>query len=1359
MKLNRPRWIGLVFGIVLILSLLSSNVYSASIKDILGTSTTGEVNAIGAYKYSAFNFSAGSSYTLSNVEIYVAENGGISVPTNVGLYNGASGAVTTFIANSTNTISSFSVNNYYNFTFSGESIISGQEYWLVFWASGTGSYIRVGETLGSGGGIWANGNTPETLSYNKDSGAGVVKTANIRTYTSYVAPTTGLNISNSHPSNGAFITTPSITFGCNATTTGTTNITSIVLNATNGITNWEQSITGLNTQSYNATFTNSTILNGDITWNCIGYGTDKNGTSASWILKQRAYTSPDVIFKQQTPSDINSLNAVVVGVNITYNINSSIGLGLNLSAINIFYKQNSTTRNCITFINGSCATEWGYDPFNYNITSNFTFLLQDNEIYPATYLLDDDVTDVEAHTRRTLGNSNSFISIQLFNVTNTTAYNFFEIMANGSSIKRIYYCNSSYNFASDTVPDPTISPKCISIGSIPANQPYNHSHNINSAHQVLPLTINITTGTIGTVKVTPTSYFLLRGNTPTNSVEYYTIPNVTRADSIKLTTNNGGTYTNQAFTIDTHLHQFSGNSSLWYYVCANDTNNNQNCSTIRQDLYELANLPPSAPHIYNPLNQTYAGIININYTASESPNGYAISNYNITLWNSAGTFNQTLRATSLLLGYAWDSSAIKSGSFYIKVQVNDSLNQISNSYSDEFSLDNTAPTITIEYPYPNLNFTTNNIEVRYIASDIHLDACKWTRDNGVTNNTITCGNNITSEVWADGTNIVTIWVNDTLGNTNNASIEFGVDTRNPNVEITSPSNTTYNLDVTAINYMSSDVNLDKCWYSTDLGITNNSVMCNANVSGLTSVEGSNTWRVWANDTYGRSNISSVTFFKDTIAPSIEIVTPTNGGNYITYIPSLNYTVSGATTCWYSLDGGLTNNTITCGQNVTLPNIEGTFTYLVGAEDDYTNKNMSSSTFTLTWAGWNSGGSVGKIILGNSSTNPHSFMDYANFNKISMINFTANISININKIEYFVTARSGTTNPIHLEVYEQNSTGGIGAKVGGNSDTQTISTTAIKYNTSWLSNNPILISNKQYLLVFMNESNIGGASFFRIGADTNTPNMWWRVEDMNNGLDNGGINENNFNIVLWGISSGGINTITQNSPIDNYQTSNPIVTFSCTANVTSGATITNISLWTDASGTWELNKTNVVTGIENTTTFTNTYSSGNYKWACEACDSDSPCGFSTNRTFIYDNVAPSINMVFPTNTSYATDVTDLNYTASDLNLDSCWSSNDLGITNESLICGENNTGVGSVEGSNTWRVWANDTAGNENSSGVTFFKDTTFPEIKFMACSQLIHSPCTRSASEVIALGATHTSRGYSPGRTPEPHRRPYGSRG
>ncbi len=98
--------------------------------------------------------------------------------------------------------------------------------------------------------------------------------------------------------------------------------------------------------------------------------------------------------------------------------------------------------------------------------------------------------------------------------------------------------------------------------------------------------------------------------------------------------------------------------------------------------------------------------------------------------------------------------------------------------------------------------------------------------------------------------------------------------------------------------------------------------------------------------------------------------------------------------------------------------------------------------------------------------------------------------------------------------------------------------------------------------------------------------------------------------------------------------------------------------------------------------------------------------------VNDTTFPLLNLTYPLNLTYSTDVSNLNYTYSDLYPGSCWYSLNDGGANTSITCGVNASSLVSTEGSNTWRIWVNDSAGNTNSSSITFFKDTVAPNISY-----------------------------------------------
>jgi len=129
-------------------------------------------------------------------------------------------------------------------------------------------------------------------------------------------------------------------------------------------------------------------------------------------------------------------------------------------------------------------------------------------------------------------------------------------------------------------------------------------------------------------------------------------------------------------------------------------------------------------------------------------------------------------------------------------------------------------------------------------------------------------------------------------------------------------------------------------------------------------------------------------------------------------------------------------------------------------------------------------------------------------------------------------------------------------------------------------------------------------------------------------------------------------------------------------------------------------------------FTNLADGATYNYSVYAVDSAGNLNITTpDRQISVDLIFPSVNVSYPENTSYAVNVSELNYTITDTNEDYCWYSNDSGAVNSSIVnAGENFTEVISIEGANEWVVYCNDTSGNENSSSVTFFKDSLNPEV-------------------------------------------------
>lgn len=470
----------------------------------------------------------------------------------------------------------------------------------------------------------------------------------------------------------------------------------------------------------NPFYTTFTLPNGIYFYNATTYdlATNANSTETRNITID---VPPSVVFVNQTPPDISSLNLFGgTGLRVNYNILANPSSSLNLSSILMYYQTNSSTSNYLFVLNGTVYGGWNNISYNLRTDNLTLFRLFDNNIYPAVYNLPERPVELSPHSITVLNGTNDWVIVQLLGVSNKTYYNQFEIMANSTSnlsgAAQIYYCNSTYASG-----DPGNASDCALVYSLPAGTPYNHCHSEFSCHQLIPVAMNNNTGTIGSVKVTSDSRFVFGGATGTWNV--YSVANISRPTAAQLSNDNGGTWNNQTFTWDSHLHQYDGSDTFWYYVTASTIYGNSNTSATRMDLIDLGGLPPSAPQVLSPTGGYKKGNISIVYTASVSPNAYEIVSYNGSLLNSNDqSFNRSIFFNNgTTLSYLLDSTTVQDGHYIVRVQATDALNQTSFGLSDPIIIDNTYPqiafgTLTTQSGYYSSSIIVYNIS----ASDTNL---------------------------------------------------------------------------------------------------------------------------------------------------------------------------------------------------------------------------------------------------------------------------------------------------------------------------------------------------------------------------------------------------------------------------------------------------------------------------------------------------------------------------------------------------------------------------------------------------------------------------------------------------------------
>ena len=213
--------------------------------------------------------------------------------------------------------------------------------------------------------------------------------------------------------------------------------------------------------------------------------------------------------------------------------------------------------------------------------------------------------------------------------------------------------------------------------------------------------------------------------------------------------------------------------------------------------------------------------------------------------------------------------------------------EITGGYDPLLFNSHTAPNITLINPgnnsfhNTNQNFTANITTVTGISS-VRLYINNVLTDTYNTVGTVTSMTIGFVKILSDGVYSWFYGTTDTTGiNSNSTIYNVTIDKTLPGIIIIYPLNITYNITPTDLNYTFTEINPAFCWYSTDNGITNNTLTCGDNVTGLTSYEGSNTWMIRMQDNATNINQTYVTFYVDTIKPNINFTSPTEtSGSYI-----------------------------------------------------------------------------------------------------------------------------------------------------------------------------------------------------------------------------------------------------------------------------------------------------------------------------------------------------------------------------------------------------------------------------------------------------------------------------------------------
>lgn len=407
---------------------------------------------------------------------------------------------------------------------------------------------------------------------------------------------------------------------------------------------------------------------------------------------------------------------------------------------------------------------------------------------------------------------------------------------------------------------------------------------------------------------------------------------------------NGGA--NTTFTPNSTLTAIAGQNNLTVYV--NDTYGNLNSSSIQFYLKYSPNITASnftdgSTPYYNESNATYPEYSNVTFTVDTSDEDSGTSGL---------YYRWIVDGVEKLAGigqkvFSWLFSSQNS---VVQVIVNDTDNlNVNKTFNMTFLW--VSPQIAITNPTPSI-YQNSPTTLNYTLTEANPNTC-WYSTGGA-NITITCGNNVSGLSASEGSNTWTVWVNDSVGQSNYSSVTFTLDTINPVINIIYPEEKNYNTNVSLpINFTATDTNLDDCWYNLDNG-ANTTVACTFNTTFNTS-EGSHTMTVFANDTSGRQSSHTHSFTVNLAPPSTTINFPDDNVwlNYRTNI-QINYTPSdtdGISKCdLYSNFNGTwglneSDNTVTSDAINTFTKSlnDGTYIWNIWCED--TSSNGAWATIT------------------------------------------------------------------------------------------------------------------------------------------------------------------------------------------------------------------------------------------------------------------------------------------------------------------------------------------------------------------------------------------------------------------------------
>jgi len=305
----------------------------------------------------------------------------------------------------------------------------------------------------------------------------------------------------------------------------------------------------------------------------------------------------------------------------------------------------------------------------------------------------------------------------------------------------------------------------------------------------------------------------------------------------------------------------------------------------------------------------YSGSVLVQATATPDPQ--FVGSTVVSMWyNLDGGANSTPVAASTLSTTITPSA----GAHTLNVYANDTGGNV-GSKSVPFTVDNTAPTLTVTSPVEGTTYGSSSVS---LAAALNEAGTIWCSVDGGTNSTAAAAPLATTLTGlADGAHTVTVYGADSAGNAATAKlVNFTVDTTAPTVSITAPTEGSTS-DTSTVALAATATGAAQMWYSVDGGTNSTPVAgatLSANMAGLSN--GDHNVTVYARDAVGNVGSAIVNFKVDTTTPVVTITSPAEGATTSLGV-SLRATISKPASVWYNVDNGTNSTPVTATTSLTV----------------------------------------------------------------------------------------------------------------------------------------------------------------------------------------------------------------------------------------------------------------------------------------------------------------------------------------------------------------------------------------------------------------------------------------------------------